>query len=343
MRHPDVKTIITMFSYARPLGSVTLTAFIERFLTPLGFAPDAYNNLVLTIPMPDGSRPKQLWSSHSDTVAHKEGFQTLNLDGDGTLQLSRKSRNAGFSCLGADDTAGIWLMTEMIKAKVPGVYVIHHGEESGCIGSSDLASGNPDFFIGIDHAIAFDRMGYTDVITHQCGLRTASTAFAQSFADIMNPLMNVNPPMEPDDGGVYTDTNEYAHLVPECTNIPVGYFHQHSNRETQDVPYLLWLRDALIAADWSGLVTSRDPSASVARYHPGYYFGRNDDAHPDDDWMYPDDDRDTGRNLYHPSETQILDGLVLEYPEIAASILRAYGVSSDGFMSEVSDYYGEVA
>lgn len=42
------------------------------------------------------------------------------------------------NCLGADCTTGVWLILEMIKARVPGIYVIHNDEEVGCVGASDM-------------------------------------------------------------------------------------------------------------------------------------------------------------------------------------------------------------
>lgn len=111
-----------------------------------------------------------------DTVHKEEGRQNLNLK-DGILTQPSKS-----SCLGGDDTAGIWLMLEMIKAGIEGVYIIHYGEERGGIGSRAKATKEPLFFTGIDIAIAFDRAGYSDIITHLCYGRTASDAFADSFA-----------------------------------------------------------------------------------------------------------------------------------------------------------------
>lgn len=42
------------------------------------------------------------------------------------------------NCLGADCTTGVWLILEMIKARIPGIYVIHNDEEIGCIGATNI-------------------------------------------------------------------------------------------------------------------------------------------------------------------------------------------------------------
>lgn len=337
-----VAVVRDMFSYCRPSGTPTEQSFIDRFLTPLGFRRDTFNNLVVTI----GDNPKILWSSHVDTVHYDEGFQTTDFNWDtGILQLSKKSRKHS-SCLGADDTAGIWLMTEMIKEGVPGVYVIHHAEESGCVGSSNLAKFNPEFFNKIDFAIAFDRRGYDSIVTHQCGLRTASDLFADDFARIMDDAYGCAAGLKADDGGVYTDTNEYAHLVPECTNISVGYFSQHSRNETQNVYHLIAMRNALVKADFSKLVAYRDPDKveSLGRYsfgksgYSGSFGGHYGwDEHDYDPWS-PPEHSNKSKPKHRP---QTLVDAVEAYPDIAADILQAYGLSYTEFMMEVAATLGE--
>ena len=333
----DERTILAMFSYMRPSGTPTETAFIERFLTPLGFTRDPFENLVLTV----GDNPRILWSSHVDTVHGKEGIQTLNYDGE-TLTLS-KAAKLNSSCLGADDTAGIWLMTEMIKANVPGVYVVHHAEESGCIGSRDLAKGNPEFFKDIDAAIAFDRIGYTSVITHQMGMRTASDRFALSFAAMIDDALGngEKSKYEADDTGSYTDTNEYAHLVPECTNISVGYHSQHTRSESQHVGHLIALRNLLVRADLSKLVIARDPAvvdyAGGSRgFYRGGFYGHSSAWDLEEPWENPSNytafqDRRTSGSM---------EDLVRAYPDVAANILASYGMSRNTLMDEISDMYG---
>ena len=92
------------------------------------------------------------------------------------------------------------------------MYVVHAAEESGCIGSGALVKSNPYWLTHIDAVISFDRYGDNSVITHQMGRRTASDDFARSFADALDL-----PQLVADTGGSYTDSNEYADKVPECT------------------------------------------------------------------------------------------------------------------------------
>lgn len=313
-RTSDERTIIEMHTYMRPAGSLAETEFVERFLMPLGFERDGGHNLVLRI----GDSPSILWSSHMDTVHYKSGRQTVHYDGT-TLSLTRAAKRAGSNCLGADCTAGVWLMTEMVKAKVPGLYVIHHAEEHGCRGSSWLAQ-DSGFFDGINAAIAFDRLGYESIVTHQMGSRGASDEFAKSLAGILGGSYGI------DRAGVFTDTNEYFGVIPECTNISVGYFQQHTTRETQDVRFLIALRDTLVSADWSRLVIAR--AAGVEDDVFAYRSRRSSLSAPKRGTSrYPGDD---------------MEGLIKQYPDIAANILQAFGVSRADFMDQVADYYGGV-
>ncbi len=299
-----LKTIIDMFSYKRPMGSLYEDIFVERFLMPLGFQRDEFKNLVLTL----GDNPRVLFSSHMDTVHYDEGIQRVKYK-KGVLTQN------GSNCLGADDTAGIWLMTEMIKAHIPGVYIIHHGEERGCIGSRAKAKGDPEFFANIDIAVAFDRAGYKDIITHQSGWRTASDAFAKSLSEQLGNTYSASP------NGAYTDTNEYRELVAECTNLSVGYFSQHTSKERQDVTFLMALREALLQVDWSKLVVERDPKA-VDYDDFGYGF-----------WG-------SGKSSFRRQRKNDLYDLIYDYPRVAESILRAFGVTEEVFKQEIVDQEG---
>lgn len=318
----DLSEIKSMFAYARPKGSATEQAFVDRFLTPLGFERDKHRNLWMQIDMPDGSAPTVLFSSHVDTVDKTEGTKSLTYDAEGMLTLSKKDRAKGFSCLGADDTAGIWLMVHLARANVPGLYVIHHGEESGCIGSRLIADKSPEFLGGIEIALAFDRAGYTDVITHQCSGRTASQGFAWSLA------RQLGGKFEPSDGGVYTDTNEYSGLIPECSNLSVGYFRQHSQAERQDVPFLIALRDSLLKVDWTTLSVERDPKVYEPISWKDDRFWERDVAD-----MWEEDPMDS------QAATQ-MEALVREYPGIVATVLEAYGLTALDLAEEIEQTTG---
>ena len=241
-------SLVEMLRYKRPEGSDTQKAFCKRFLEPTFGKPDQFGNYIKII----GDKPNVCFTAHHDTVHFKEGFQKLIIMND----VVSISNHADSNCLGADCTTGVWLILGMIEFGVQGVYVIHAAEESGCQGSQHLIASDPVWLGHIDAVISFDRKGQKSVITHQMGIRTASDAFAKSFIDVVNMSQ-----LEPDTTGSYTDSNEYAPIVSECTNISVGYYNQHSKNEVQDLDYADDLLIALCQADWSGLVFERDVSA----------------------------------------------------------------------------------
>ena len=231
--------LLTMLRTMRPAGSQTERDFVQQWIEPLGTKSDGYGNQWLTI----GDSPI-LWSCHTDTVHTKAGTQYVGFK-DGCAYVTRSN------CLGADDTTGVWIMRHMIKAGVPGTYVFHRAEEVGGLGSNWIAQNTPERLAGFDFAIAFDRMGYEDIITYQCG-ETASEAFADTLASALAPLTYAAA------DGVFTDTAVYADLVPECSNISIGYHRQHTADEWQDVDYAMMLLDRLTTADFSGLQAVRD-------------------------------------------------------------------------------------
>jgi hypothetical protein len=146
----------------------------------------------------------------------------------------------------------------MILAGTPGLYIFHRGEERGGIGSRALVRDRPALVDGIQQAIAFDRRGTTSIITWQSRGLSCSDTYARALADQLNAI-DPTFAFEPDDTGVYTDTAEYTGLIPECTNISVGYEGAHSPRETLDVDFVLALRDAVIRLDPSLLPIERAP------------------------------------------------------------------------------------
>ena len=65
--------------------------------------------------------------------------------------------------------------------------------------------------------------------------------------------------------GVFTDTALYRDIIPECTNISVGYFHAHSSQECIDAMHVYRLICAACALLWRDLGVYRDPVAEQAQ------------------------------------------------------------------------------
>jgi hypothetical protein len=284
---PAIRELMEMHTYARPAGSSAEVAFNARFLDSMeGMQIDDAGNRYLRV----GTAPV-LWSSHTDTVHKKSGRARLAY-GDGILSLAEGDKAA---CLGADDSAGVWIMRQMVLRRIPGLYIFHAGEEIGGIGSAHIARNTPELLDGINHAIALDRRGTSSVITHQMG-RCASDSFAQSLADYLGGEF------EPDDSGTFTDTANYTALIPECTNLSVGYYGAHSAAETLDIGFCAHLLERLCGLDTETLPIERDMDEDE------YGYGFADDS---------------------PDLT--LEDLVYENPRIAAELLEDYRVSVSEF------------
>jgi hypothetical protein len=210
----------------------------------------------------------------------------------------------------------------MIEAGIEGVYVAHAAEEIGGVGSSNLVLDNPAWLSNIQVCLSFDRFGTNSVITHQGGRRTASDAFALSLADILGM-----PQLRPDTTGTYTDSMEYAGLVPECSNLSVGYYDQHTARESQDILYAETLLERLCEADWSALVVSRDPT------QPMEY----DDALR---YSYVDTDSD---DAVDEESVDAITALLLDRPRVVAELLLDYGLTADVLCDELNLSYSDLA
>lgn len=324
-------SLLEMLRYKRPEGSVTQGIFCEKFLKPLFGEPDAHGNYIKLINYPNGGLPYLCFTAHHDTVHLTGGMQHVVVSGD-------KAKSVDSNCLGADCTTGVWLILEMIKEEIPGIYVIHAGEEVGCKGSRALIKDSPDWLRHTKAVISFDRKGEESIITHQMGLRTASDEFAISLGEALNM-----PLLRPDDSGAYTDSNEYVDDVGECTNLSVGYLAQHTKNESQDIYFAYYLLEKIKEADWSKLVFKRQPGEVDYSYY-GAYKSR--------DWAstyrYGDDYYGDGydgirktqsssvlnlRGELRNNNEKDLHDIIQDYPWELAELLDEWGIDA-GFVME---------
>lgn len=296
--------LISMLQYMRPAYSITEKVFCDRYLLPVFGEPDAHGNYTKII----GTRPNIAFTAHTDTVHKVEGIQTLKIEDD-------YATTTNGSCLGADCTTGLWIMLGMIAEGVEGVYVAHAAEEIGGIGSTALVKDRPAWLNEIDIVISFDRFGLDSVITHQGGMRTASDDFAMSLATALDM-----PNLRPDKYGTYTDSLEYASIVPECTNLSVGYFDQHTARESQDLRFAEVLLERLVEARWDTLAIMRDPDSQEREF--------NDMWGP----YKTTDDR---------AEVASLERLLTDRPGEMSELLFEYGFTLDGLCDELKLGYSD--
>lgn len=289
-----MKTLLEMLRYKRPAYSKTDDHFCERYLLPLGAKRDGVGNLSVTI----GDTPRVSFSSHTDTVHRSEGRQKLSVSKSGVVSAKRSE------CLGADDTAGVWIMREMILREIPGLYLFHRAEEVGCKGSRFIATQTPEILSDIDISVAFDRRGETSVVTHQCGLQCASPQFAESLCESLGMSHS------PDDSGMFTDNENYTELVSEIVNVSVGYAGAHSPGESLRTPYLFTLLEAVCGVEWETLPVVRDPLHQAIS---GYHF----------------------ETLSERSGAERFESLVRDNPDVAVLLLEAYGVDETDFLDEL--------
>lgn len=305
----DISTLVEWLRFKRPAYSLTEKYFCEKYLEPIFGKPDEHGNYIKII----GDHPTIAFTAHTDTVHKTEGIQHLEIEDNIVRAINS-------NCLGADCTTGLWLLAGMIEAGIEGVYVAHAAEEIGGIGSTALVKDDPHWLRSLDACISFDRFGKGSVITHQSCGRTASDAFAVSLGDALGLGM------APDAWGTYTDSMEYADIVPECSNISVGYDHQHTAKETQDLLFAQILLERLIEADWSSLAIERDPTlieyAGTSPWYSSGYSNYGSSSSADD-----------------KKEIRALARLVEDRPEDIAQLLFEYGFNIDAVSDELGLEY----
>ena len=200
-----------------------------------------------------GENPKTMFTSHLDTADHRQNdTQRYSIVEDGVESITTD----GNTILGADDKAGVTVMLYMMEKGVPGLYYFFIGEERGGIGSKRLAQDydSVDIVKDVVRCVSFDRRGTGSVITKQLSRQCCSDAFARALSDQYNAL---GMQMSPDPTGIFTDSAMLMGVIPECTNISVGYMNEHTGKEVQNITHLEKLCVASCQVDWDSLPTER--------------------------------------------------------------------------------------
>ena len=260
-----------------------------------GYTVDGFGNL--HVDMRTEPVHRTLFVAHVDTV-HRT-------DGPNKIRKTRDKWYASGDPLGADDGAGIAILMQLITQAKPAYYIFTLGEECGGLGATYVAEKHADLLREFDRAIAFDRRGTGDVITHQgCG-RCCSDAFGEALADALNTVSHEKLIYMPSDAGVYTDTAEFVDIIPECTNISCGYNYEHSDREELSITHLVTLANTVCNMDWDVLPTERDPSVRESKWDRWGWgvtsvnssFGDDVMAGGDGHWYFDDDTQDWDKQI----------------------------------------------
>jgi hypothetical protein len=248
------KTLARALSVKRPHNTPAVSDFTEWLFNALPAELKSFTSVDGAGNLHIDNRiagSKTLFIAHVDTV-HREV-------GANKIRKTASMWYADGAPLGADDGAGVAMLMHMIHADIKGYYIFSQGEECGGIGAKHLEKNHADLLKQFDRAIAFDRRGTDSIISHQGWGRCASDTFCQALADELN-LHDENLMYTTDDTGVYTDTAEFVDIIPECTNISVGYDHEHSQQECLNIHHYELLSQAVLAVQWDKLPTDRDPT-----------------------------------------------------------------------------------
>lgn len=248
----DMQLLLQILQTHRP--SWGSTKWFEPLLAQalgsgMHYVKDKHGNYFVLVG--DSEQSDVAFTSHLDTVARPtSAAPDVGCTNKGVLFVKNPQQA---DCLGADCGAGIYLMLEMLRHGVHGRYCFFVDEEVGCEGSGASAKDDTGFWTGVKAMISFDRRG-DGIITHQRYQRCCSDTFAKTLAE---RLGRTEQHLQK---GVYTDSAEFVGIIPECTNVGVGYMHEHTPDEVLDLNILgQVLERVLQAGTFKHLPIERDP------------------------------------------------------------------------------------
>ena len=331
-------TLARALSMMRPHnseGTRRLTDWLEesaRTLPNAMIGRDGAGNLHVDTRLNSSNRT--LFVAHVDTVHRKEG--------PNKIRKTDTHWHADGAPLGADDGAGCAMLMHLLHAGVPAYYIFTQGEECGGIGAKWLADNWKDGLAKFDRAIAFDRRGTDSVITHQGWGRCCSDTFADALSSALNEGITLM--YLPDDTGVYTDTAEFIDVIPECTNISIGYAREHSEHESLDLRHFTALAARAVLVDWDNLPTARDPQDKATSVS-SFYTTRHDTLHylqDDLDWQREDlldaiDEALAGQKQW--LITLMCESVYPEDPEVAEAFVDRKRIDNDTLDQALKDAY----
>ena len=246
MNAKEIKTLwhkLTNYTYPYSIEDDVIDLILN-----FNLSRDEYGNYYTKI-----GDSKSLFVCHLDTVSkQKLKINKITYKKDGKEFV----KTDGFTILGADDKTGVTILLNMIDEKVPGTYYFFIGEEVDYVGSGLIYKEKGEFLSNFDRCVSFDRKGYGSIINRQKGEYCCSNEFVSALS---TQFKKYGMKFKSDKFGVGTDSALFMGIIPECTNLSVGYFNEHTYREEQDMDYLVELAEVSTKIDWENLPTIRKP------------------------------------------------------------------------------------
>lgn len=231
-------TFLNLTQYTVPYG---YESRLEPYL-PASIQKDDFGNYFIRV-----GTSETLFTAHLDTASILR--EKINHVADGNI-----IRTDGNTILGGDNKAGLTILLYLISQGVPGTYYFFAGEEHGCLGSRWALESDPVLFSQFKRAIAFDRRRTGSIVTHQRFTRTSSNKFADALSV---KFLRQGLYYQADPTGVFTDTAVFVDVIPECTNLSAGVWHEHTKSEYVDIALVEHIAKAAAGIDWEGLPAAR--------------------------------------------------------------------------------------
>jgi hypothetical protein len=136
--------------------------------------------------------------------------------------------------LGADDRAGVFAITQILKKKFKPTIIFTTDEEKGATGALKLTVDYPAAPTNLNYIIQLDRRGEKDCVFYDCD--------NSDFEKYVNSF------------GFETNWGSFSDISVICpawgiagVNLSIGYFHEHTKQEILCIDYTLNTIDRVIA------------------------------------------------------------------------------------------------
>ena len=205
--------------------------FIIKELNRLNIPYLNFNGNIVGINHP--GRP--LLSAHMDMV-NTESYKlkgeecfinepVFTTDNATNLRLYRDKDRKNQTSLGADDKNGIWVILNLLQAGVPVNFLFCHGEEVGCVGSSQVVADEDlgKLIESCSFGIIIDRRNPGDIIGYENKYCMCLDDKIQTYAEQNGYAFSCAR-------GSCSDADKVSQLL-ECVNLSCGYYDAHTSTE----------------------------------------------------------------------------------------------------------------